>query len=893
VIDFQPQQGQLSRRLQRSVFGTFLTLQLTRHFCSNTFGANISAMTIKSLYILAQGDDTPWAIAKLDKHPTSEVTTMESFLVPASSEGDEVTPRHHTDHLHGLTSFLADDMKQCGMTIANGRPLSAHTQIADFAEQHFAANNNILNNAESPTQHKSSQSTVSDMAPPIVQRRRVKYTESSLASAVAPVVIHEQEHKQEHEQQAQPTSESRPPHMIVSTGLPLASSPTITPQRKVITQPLSIEQATAPATTAAQKAPNSDSSSSQPSDLQYTSPTIDSAVDMRYKNRRRHKQARTNEDQEVIFQGRRPGNPSNATTSAKRYDSANGISAGKAGGEADRPALAAKSNNQTTSNKPQSSTTGQSPWRPHPMKNQAIQESKPNPPDNSWDTGHPPLPGNARINGGSPNKPLHYNGRVPIDRKPHRKPRESPWIKDNLIPKGDSKRHQARWTSSSDEDSPPDSNRASSGWGTRRRKDEGAALGDWSGGMAPALIDWDSRAPFKDQQTEAKIDKWLANVASALAHVDQVSFTDGAKTFSFTKTSLDERGRGLIPEERGDVVPRYWIPTLAEGDTIAVFWVSHISRESKPRPVHEDDLDLAKPWWQRYVDSKSCMLQGYDHPWIAGNDPEETEEERLAREFDNGGLTAGVNRKAAEKAKRDAERKGRLARVANAHKFAGARTSSAVSAMPNSIKPGLNHLFLRSATKPDMIQLRDMYNRYIDNTFVVPETTRRTESDMLNRLQASRDAKLPFIVACQRGEVVKARNKKQNGGEDMVMSDRVVGFAYAVDWVNEEQSIYRATVQMEVFVDMDHYTKNIGSCLVDKTMVLLDPSVVERGGYETVGEELDGIGPSKVVSNVMIRYSYDAQNTDKLAWVSEWLNRRLGFQKVADLQGVAQKFDKK
>ena len=50
---------------------------------------------------------------------------------------------------------------------------------------------------------------------------------------------------------------------------------------------------------------------------------------------------------------------------------------------------------------------------------------------------------------------------------------------------------------------------------------------------------------------------------------------------------------------------------------------------------------------------------------------------------------------------------------------------------------------------------------------------------------------------------------------------------------------------------------------------------------------------SKVVSNVMIRYSYDAQNTEKLAWVSNWLNRRCGFEMVADLQGVAQKFDKK
>ena len=855
-------------------------------------------MAIESLYDLAQGNDTPWAAAALDQHSSSEVTAMKSFLVPASSEGDEVTPRH-TDHLHGLKSFLADDMElphsgNQPTTIANGRLLSAHTHIADFSELHYATYKNFLNNAKPPTQHILKKPTSPDMAPPMVQRsRRVKYTEAAF-----PVVVHEQE---QHEGQL--ASDTRSPHMIIST-LPSASPPTISSERN-ITQPLSTGPAPTPAKTAeAQQALNSNSSSSQPSDQQYTSPTIDSAVDMRDRNRRRHKRVPT--DEEVIFEGRRPGNPSNATAGSKKYDSANGTPASKQGGEADRPALAAKSTNQSASNttgkpnatnKPHSSTTGRSPWRAEPVKKQTIQESKPNPPENSWDTGHPPLPHDARINGGSPSKPNHYNGRVGVERrsnkKPREKPRESPWIKDSLIPKGDPKRHDKGYFNSSDrESSPLDSNRASSGWGTRRkREDGGAALGDWSGGMAPGLIDWDSRAPFKDQQTEAKIDKWLADVSSAVAQVDQVSFTDGAETFSFTKTSSGERV--LIPEEKGDVVPRYWIPTHAEGYTIAVFWNNHISPESNLKQFDEGDLHLVKPWWQRYVDATSCMLQEYDQPCIAGNDPDENEEEHLAREFDTGGLTASVNRKAAEKAKREAERKRKLARVAKAHKFTGARTSSAASASPNAIKPGLNHLFLRSANQADLIPLRDIYNRYIDNTFVVPETSRRTESDMNKRLRAARDAKLPFIVAIQRGEVVKARNKNQNGGEAMVMSDRVVGFAFAADWVNEEQTIYRSTVQMEIFVDMEYYMKSIGSCLADKMMGLLDPSFMERGGYETVGDELDGIGPSKVVSNVMIRYSYEAKNTEKLAWVSAWLNRRLGFEKAADLQGVAQKFDKK
>jgi hypothetical protein len=41
-----------------------------------------------------------------------------------------------------------------------------------------------------------------------------------------------------------------------------------------------------------------------------------------------------------------------------------------------------------------------------------------------------------------------------------------------------------------------------------------------------------------------------------------------------------------------------------------------------------------------------------------------------------------------------------------------------------------------------------------------------------------------------------------------------------------------------------------------------------------------------------VRYSYEAGKTDKLEWVSKWLKSRFGFQQVADLQGVAEKFDK-
>jgi len=123
------------------------------------------------------------------------------------------------------------------------------------------------------------------------------------------------------------------------------------------------------------------------------------------------------------------------------------------------------------------------------------------------------------------------------------------------------------------------------------------------------------------------------------------------------------------------------------------------------------------------------------------------------------------------------------------------------------------------------------------------------------------------------------------------MPDRVIGFACAADW-SDGTCIYRPTVKLEVFVHMEQYMKHIGDCLTDKMMGLLDPQFVERGGYDVVGEDLERAEPTRAISNVLIRYSYESDNKSKLVWVSSWLKRRFGFEQVADLQGVAQKFDK-
>ncbi|KAM0710675.1 hypothetical protein Q7P35_001413 [Cladosporium inversicolor] len=765
-------------------------------------------------------------------------------------------------------------------------PTTAHTLHIPTAPEHFKREQT----------GKSNMNSLKSQG-----RKRLKYKEPSTALVLASDATTNTSPQASHPQLTSPTTS---PH----TSAHSTTHDPSPPMTARITSPLkptpdAIESATA-------LVPYSSSSAASEHIIKYSP---DSAVDMggnRKPHGRKKKQTHplTEDDQELVFRGRR----SNDTieSSSWRWDPAVGTLVSNTSGASYRPPLAAKASNQKlpVASNPDAASSGstkldnsmwaeeiftkvaqqQTDWTATNDNNDwSHQNDSTIPATGGWDTEHPPYPNKARLDAEASYrenqarkfaKPFNHKGRA-------KKPRGSPWIKDSLIPKGDPNRHKMRWSSSS-ESSSFNSNRASSGWGTRRKRDEnGAGLADWAGGLGPASIDWDSRSKFRDHQSAAKIENWLNQNLIALEQVDAAKLTNGDRNFPFATTRSGQHEVALT--DQGDIAPRYWFVPYLDGKSAKFFWQEHIDpRDDDVKPYDEEDLHGAKPWWDSYVDDKHSMLKLPEYPEEAGIDPyDENSEERHARENDKGAVNAGESRKATEKAKREAQRKRILAKREKARKFSGTHESSWSSA----IKPGLN-IFLRPATKEDMVQLRDVYNRYIDNAFVVPETERLTEADMLERWYAIRKANLPFIVACQRGEVIKARNMNFNGGEDMIMADKVVGFAYAADW-SDGTCIFRPTVKLEVFVHMEQYMKNIGSCLVDKMIRLLDPQFVERGGYDVVGEELERDESARAVSNVLVRYSYEAKKTDKFKWVSKWLKTRYGFEQVADLQGVAEKFD--
>ncbi|KAK3071705.1 hypothetical protein LTR53_008171 [Teratosphaeriaceae sp. CCFEE 6253] len=401
------------------------------------------------------------------------------------------------------------------------------------------------------------------------------------------------------------------------------------------------------------------------------------------------------------------------------------------------------------------------------------------------------------------------------------------------------------------------------GWQERALADAGGeALADWSGGWAPAPLDWDARPAFTASSKAAPLEKWMNKVEEAMCGINRA-----------------------IPKEAlldGDeLAPRYWVPIVIGTQAPMSFFREMLASE-RPEPIHKDDVLNVKPWWEMYMNSQSPRLQEYTQPETAGFDAKaETLEERIAREHDQGPDRYVENKKRTEQAKKQAKREKRE----QAERRAMEKSHNGVP-MGNRIKPDIK-LFVRSASPDDMVQIRDIYNHYVSFTCSAPEAERQSAADMQARLEQVSANDLPFLVACEPGAKLPARRgRRQYGdGEAIILPDRIVGFALA-DNFHDPRPMYRHTCEIEVFTHQEYYMKGVANCLLDKLMALTDPTYVERGGFEVRGEDIEGITFPRIVASLVARMAYD--RPEWAVWMTRWLGG-MGFEKVADMPSVGLK----
>ncbi|KAK4631157.1 hypothetical protein CLAFUW4_02959 [Fulvia fulva] len=473
------------------------------------------------------------------------------------------------------------------------------------------------------------------------------------------------------------------------------------------------------------------------------------------------------------------------------------------------------------------------------------------------------------------------------------------WPTKEDFPKVDPKRWDTNWDDNAQaQSSSGDSARADSGWGTNKKRRgvdaDGYKLADpWSGQWAPAPVDWDSRPAFRSDQNEGQIQQWLnchemilaKNVTEEERVLSTGPTTIGGTTYAFNPS--DEAVSSGAEQPMGDMCPSYWIPVVFRRISPQQHWEEILL--STPAPEDKDDLRDVRPYWET-LPRGAHFFPVVEFPAITGVDPDENAMEKLKREHDMGSGQHAENRKNFERAKAAAKNeKQRLKAQKKAHITAKVIKSAGSLKQEPAIKPGFK-IFLRSAKPIDMQAIRDIYNHYVNATCAVPETVSQTDGDMLRQYHDVLRNKMPFIVAVERGGVVKAR-KKKNFGEDLVLPDKVIGFAFANDYKKSSESMYCYAASLSIFVHVDHHGKGVGSCLMDKMLALLDPGHIERGGYNIEGEELEALGPpARVLKSILIEFSHEqtTQGTKRLAWTDRWL-ATLGFWQQGLLSEIGSK----
>jgi hypothetical protein len=371
-------------------------------------------------------------------------------------------------------------------------------------------------------------------------------------------------------------------------------------------------------------------------------------------------------------------------------------------------------------------------------------------------------------------------------------------------------------------------------------------------------------------------------------------------TFVFSLSTLqpDKPSWNLTTKQMGEISPLYWIPIVVGNQAPQVFW-SEILNSNTPAPDDPIDLEGAKPWWERFVKTEhGCahFLKDPPTPVVIGIDPEQEDaEQKLRRKHDLGSANSAENRRRFE-LERQQEKADKTKRMAEKQrKLAAMEVTSNTPTNHNQIKPGCK-FFVRSAKTEDMGAVKDLYNYYVENSTSVTEMERIAREEMVARYRDIRLRRLPFLVAYKPGELIKASRKKKNQTnqpmrEDRQLPDTLVGFAFADEYETSRgvhsKGMCRFTAKMEFYTKPTYYMHGVASCLVDRLMVLLDPTYQERGGYEIRGDDIDGLNEVRIIKNIV--FSYPFVDSEKLEWMGKWLEQWLKFREAGVLENIGTK----
>ncbi|KAI4099736.1 MAG: hypothetical protein L6R37_005846 [Teloschistes peruensis] len=230
-------------------------------------------------------------------------------------------------------------------------------------------------------------------------------------------------------------------------------------------------------------------------------------------------------------------------------------------------------------------------------------------------------------------------------------------------------------------------------------------------------------------------------------------------------------------------------------------------------------------------------------------------------EAKQGQKLAKAEKKLRKQVSRENEKAEKAKNISKVEKKARKQVASekeVVEPPPNPYQPKAN-IYIRPARVKDLSQIRDLFNYYVEKCAVTGERSKLSDRDWRDRFDLALTEKFPFIVAVGRHQF----NKKYGG-------EKIAGFAYAEDF-GGEQTMWRHTCELQLYVHHTCVEKGVGKNLMDFNE---SESARHNGGGE------------RLLSHILVPYSYLSDQLEQTKWVGEWLIREFGFELQGRLKGI-------
>ena len=208
---------------------------------------------------------------------------------------------------------------------------------------------------------------------------------------------------------------------------------------------------------------------------------------------------------------------------------------------------------------------------------------------------------------------------------------------------------------------------------------------------------------------------------------------------------------------------------------------------------------------------------------------------------------------------------------------------------PNLHAPVAN-IYLRPVETKDVRQITDLWNHFVTYSTDVPTLDPDETVFWHNEIKRVINDHEPFLVAIIKGDhssrsFREARRLKQ---------EHIVGFARATDY-GASGTVFRYTVELEVFVKDGHMRKGIGTCLFDRMMNALSSRYNAKNGVPLIctpkeGESSWRAGQWRDVKTILINL-LGQDNDEAVAWKKKWLEKE-DFHQCGFVPNIGHKLDK-